>query len=292
MKYKHIHVYIKLVILFFCMSLFVIACQKDETLPTEEDFAKTELIDFANLKLNNSSLEDLVNQLSGIDFGSGILSRVDFGFNQNLNLRTTDTLLTVDTDNVFFAQYEDNNFTTFKIIETPEDGSFRNLVIENINTNNPEAKILTYYPDDTWVDADQSITEYTGNVTIEDFMGVWQSAARSEYCFITTTPTWGCAWHPNSGHEPGYPGCHGGNFINGYTTTEDCYILGGEGSGSGSGEGNGSGSGGSNNDNDGDLPIDGPIITKPKSDPPPIRPDCEELRKLSVDFGTKMHYMI
>ena len=250
----------KIGILSLIVSFWLVSCQKEDTVSTDEDFAETEAIDFSKLNLTETNFEDLFNTIT-INLDNETLSRVNFGLSSNLNSRTTESIITVDNDNVFFAQYENSNFTTFRIIETSEDESFRNLVIENIDSNEPIAKILTYFPNENWIYSNPDFTVYEGDVAIEDFAGTWQVASREQYCFIATTPTWGCAWDSASGHEPGYPGCNGGNFITGYTSESDCYdFSGGEGSGGGNGDGEGTGGGsGTGNDGENDLPL----ITKP-----------------------------
>ena len=243
------------------------SCDNDEPTVEQhtEEFAKTDLIDFSKLQSEDISFDQLLTKLNNPTLDKGILSKIDFGINSNDDItnRVVDTLLIVDTNTLFFAQYDNYNYTTFPIIEDLDNDSFRNLIIENIDGDHPVARIITYTPDETWLYSDHTLTEYAGEATMESFSGEWQvSTQRSQYCHITTTTNWGCDYQWNSGHYPGYPGCYGGNIITGYTTTEDCYdFTGGEGSGSGSGGGDGEGSGGSGNgSSDGD---DLPIITKP-----------------------------
>ena len=247
--------------------VFNFSCDNDEPTVEQhtEEFAKTDLIDFSKLQSEDISFDQLLTKLNNPTLDKGILSKIDFGINSNDNItnRVVDTLLIVDTNTLFFAQYDNYNYTTFPIIEDLDNDSFRNLIIENIDGDHPVARIITYTPDETWLYSDHTLIEYAGEATMESFSGEWQvSTQRSQYCHITTTTNWGCDYQWNSGHYPGYPGCYGGNVITGYTTTEDCYdFTGGEGSGSGSGGGDGEGSGGSGNgSSDGD---DLPIITKP-----------------------------
>ena len=245
--------------------VFNFSCDNDEPTVEQhtEEFAKTDLIDFSKLQSEDISFDQLLTKLNNPTLDKGILSKIDFGINSNENItnRVTDTLLIVDTNTIFFAQYDNYNYTTFPIVEDLDNDSFRNLIIENIDGDHPVARIITYTPDETWLYSDHTLTEYAGDVTMESFSGEWQvSTQRGDVCFIASIPNWGCAWQSNSGHEPGYPGCNGGNFITGYSAGEVCYDSANlEGNGSGGGDGEGSGGSGSGSSDGDDLPI----ITKP-----------------------------
>jgi len=252
--------------LLIASTLIFTNCEREDSiiLESEEQFSKSGYIDFSKYQTQQTSLGQLYNLLNTINIDNPTLRSIDFGIETNFssyNSRSTEqVVLEVDATNVFFSQYENRNFSTFTIIEPRLDTSFRNLVIENIDSDYPIAKIVTYYPESNWLNADHTQEAYEGEIEIEVFDGQWQSGERSTYCYIDSEPTWGCAWSHSSGHEPGYPGCHGGNYITGYVYTEDCYDLGDGGSGVGEPTGGGTGQGNDNSSND--LPIDG-ILTKP-----------------------------
>lgn len=88
MKQKRLKIYLKFGILLFGTSILFNSCQKDEISNAIEDFAKTEQIDYAKLSLNHITLDDLINSENTIDFNNGVLSKISFDLNSNLNLKS------------------------------------------------------------------------------------------------------------------------------------------------------------------------------------------------------------
>jgi hypothetical protein len=248
--------------------LGVISCQEDEIQQQKETYSVNGL-DYSKLEFKQTTLKELLMDQPSIDLRHSALAKIDFGSSSNgkfYKSTTTDSTLVVDASNIYTATYSGRTFITFNIIEAPHPNIFRNLVIENISSDQPIAKIITYTPEASWHESNHDLAPFDGSISVTSLNESF--VITNNDCGFAQLPLWGCAWDAASGHEPGFPGCNGGNRIVGYEVGEyQCEDFnGGEGSGAGSGDNSGDPTGGSSGTDSGsagnDLPIDG-VITKP-----------------------------
>lgn len=269
MKKHQLKAYLKLGILLFGIPILFFTCEKDieheENLESQDSnlFSKIDFTTFKD-KVKDENIEDLdINKLVNSQ-------TVPFG---ELQYRTESEnfVISIDSTDALTAEKDGITSYTFKT-QTTDNTKTTNYVLAHDQNNNTDEYYLTYEDDGS----SKVIDPTSGyEVTAQSRGSVW--------CPITEEQTvCTCAGH--TADECG--GCAGWETVTVIIGHEYCGPSLGEGSGGGSGSGSGSGGGdgegtGGSGDGDGDdndLPIDGPIITKPVRPEPPSE-DCQELAK-------------
>jgi hypothetical protein len=274
MKNKRLKTYLKFGILLFGISFLNYSCEKDIEQDEDIESKDSNLFSTINFSTFKYKIED--KDIDNSDINSLVSNQnVPIGELQ-YTTQSQSFVTAIDSTDVLMAEKDGITSFTFKT-QTTDMSKTTNYVLA-YNDNSLEEFYIIYEEDGSGKVIDPT-SGY--EVTTQSSGSVW--------CPIATTQ-WlcNCADH-ELGSCVGF--CSSGFYQTTNITYEYCGPALGEGGGGGSGNGNGSGggdgegTGGSSGDGTGggnDLPIDGPIITKPVKPEPPT-PDCNELAKNEED---------
>jgi hypothetical protein len=292
--------YLKLGVLLFGISCFVISCQKedDEEVPINIALKK---------KANRISLKELNAKLSTSN-NYNSLSQL-FDVNRNLNSQFSNRLDATQepwlmTDEIVMIEKADRTFYTFRIGTNTNEVEFYNLVVSVAETGEIETmRILEYTPSESWLE--DSSLPFSGTVSVQenelfstsDLNNIILSRS-SGLCVTEVTGEWLC--NKGENHAP-WEGttCTAWEYIITLTWGPCPEVIdagdsdGGDLPIDGGNTGGGSGDGGSNDTNnppDGDEDClldangncieDETVVLTPKTD----KKNCNELNKMLEDY--------
>lgn len=272
MKQKKLICHFRLGSLLTLILLMFFSCEKENFHEEEVDANDSKL--FKEIEFSDFKKTVQANNLHGSQFDKISELHQNQNINGAVKSATQEFIISIDSTEVLMAEMDGITSYTFHVITT-DSSKTTNYVFAFDENNNTDEYYLTYQPD--------------GFSTIfipESMVGTMAKSGGSVWCPISEERlVCTCAGH--TADQCG--GCDGWETVTVITGNEYCGPALGEGSGgggsgsdSGGGDGDGSGGGGTGSGGGNDLPIDGPIVTKPVKPVPPT-PDCAELTKNEDD---------